>query len=139
MTPPPAVGYKTVRDVQDATDDVYVLGLREFARPDSWSLLFMAGEPDADPDDDLGSYCLVVDPGQATMYGGVTACSIETPASGHVLRLKLTAEASETLDLPAESALSLELTPAGLELLRRGLRRVLTSGRPVDTPDVLSV
>jgi len=68
----------------------------------SWSLLFM--EADDDPDmlgagDGLDSYCLVVDPGQRTYYGGILECEL----LGDALRLKLTPEAAETLELHQET------------------------------------
>jgi len=129
-----ARGHRTIRDVQDAVDDVYVLGLRESTRPEAWSLVFMAGEDDPD----LDSYCIVVDPGQATTYGGVTRCAIDeqTPP---VLRLGFTSEAAETLGLPADTTLTLDIGADSLALLRRGLHRVLTSGHPGDLPAALSL
>ncbi|WP_406076818.1 hypothetical protein [Micromonospora sp. NBC_00858] len=87
-------------------DFVYVIGLRESTDPESWSLLFM--EPDdedleeADDEDleeaDLGTYCLLVDPGQATHHGGVIECEITETR----LRLKLTTEAARDLAMPTD-------------------------------------
>ena len=94
-------------------------------------------------DSELDSYCLVVDPGQATSYGGVISCEIR-PAAGlspihHVLHLRLTAEAATELEMPTDTTLALELDDNRLALLRRGLRRVLTSGSQADIPATLAV
>ena len=133
---------RTIRDVQDSNDDIYVLGLRENTLPNSWSLLFMEAEEDSDGDE-LDSYCIVVDPGQATSYGGVVSCEIQpTPElspAHHILRLRLTTEAATELEIPTDTTLALELDDNGLALLRRGLRRVLTSGRHADIPATLAV
>jgi len=56
-----------------------------------WSLLFMEGYDDDEP------YCLVVDPGQATHYGGVREHAVDDGR----LRLMLTDEAAQTLSMPA--------------------------------------
>lgn len=70
---------------------------------------------------DLGmdTDCLVVDPGQATYYGGVGECVL----SDELLQLRLTEDAAQTLDMPVVTALALDLTAQQLELLRRGLAR----------------
>ena len=85
---------------------------------EAWSLLLMEfgdDEVDADEDDDeqerddgMDTYCLVVDPGQATHYGGVIECEI----TGTELRLVLTEEAARTLGMPRHTRFVLDL-PTG--------------------------
>jgi len=127
-----------IRDVGEDDSDVYVIGLRETTDPDSWSLLLMECYDAEDPQEtNLGmdTYCLVVDPGQATHYGGVRECELD----GGRLRLKLTEEAAKTLDMPVDTNLALDITPQQVDLLGRGLIRVLTSGRPDAVPEPLHV
>jgi hypothetical protein len=83
----------------------------------------------------LDTYCLVVDPGQATHYGGVRECELR----GSRLRLTLTAEAANSLGMPTDTSFALELTPQQVDLLGRGLARVLMSGRANEIPQRLSV
>ncbi|MGH3729436.1 MAG: Imm10 family immunity protein [Micromonosporaceae bacterium] len=129
---------EVLRDAGDDDSDVYVVGVRESADSESWSLLFM--EP-YDMDDEqevamgMDTYCLVVDPGQATFYGGVIDCAI----SDNRLHLALSAPAAQELGTPTEMTFSLMLTPDQLRVLRRGLTRVLTSGRRDTFPRRLAV
>jgi hypothetical protein len=94
-----------------------------------------------DPEDpqeiELGmdTYCLVVDPGQATYYGGVRECEIKAG----VLRLLLTCEAAQTLGLPTEALFRLELPTAEAAVLSVGLSRVLSSGRANERPILLDL
>jgi hypothetical protein len=83
----------------------------------------------------MDTYCLVVDPGQATHYGGVLECEL----SGDALRLRLTVEAAEILGLRSDNIFPLELPEEQHTLLSRGLRRVLSSGRPDAIPARLDV
>src|ERR687895_263749 len=92
-----------LRDAGEDDADVYVVGIRETTDEDSWSLLFIEFDEDEyededpeDIDDGMDTYCLVVDPGQATHYGGVIECEI----TGNELRLVLTEDAASTLDMP---------------------------------------
>jgi hypothetical protein len=127
-----------IRDVGEDDSDGYVIGLREAAAPGSWSLLFMGCYDADDPQEiDLGmdTYCLVVDPGQATHYGGVRECELD----GERLRLTLTEEAAETLRMPVDTSFALDLTPQQVDLLGRGLARVLTSGRQDAVPERLHI
>ncbi|MFC4110731.1 Imm10 family immunity protein [Micromonospora zhanjiangensis] len=130
---------------EDASDG-YVIGLRESTRADSWSLLFMAALDedldeedldDEDPDDESDfeddTYCLVVDPGQATHYGGVRECHV----TDRQLRLALTPDAANTLGLPTNVTFELDLPDHQLAMLRQGLVRVLTSGHPEARPAIL--
>jgi hypothetical protein len=127
-----------IRTVAESDDDVYVLGLR--AGDDPWSLLLMEADPDGDPDalhsdDEFDSYCLVVDPGQMTVYGGV----VEAELMGDFLRLTLTQVAAETLEMREEELLQLSIPESQREVLGRGLTRVLTSGALAFRPALLRV
>jgi hypothetical protein len=133
-----------LRDAGEDDGEVYVIGVRESTDPQSWSLLLMEfddedDEEDADDelerDDGMDTYCLVVDPGQATYYGGVLECEI----AGTELRLVLSADAASTLDMPQRTQFILDLPPDQREMLGRGLQRVLTSGRADAVPQLLRV
>jgi hypothetical protein len=126
----------TVSDVGESeTDDGgYVLGLRETTADESWSLLLMAYDEEDRDEPGLDTYCLVVNPGQATYYGGVLQCRM----TGTELRLRLTPEAADILELPADIRFGLELTADQVELMGRGLNRVFTSGRSDARPALLS-
>jgi len=128
-----------LRDAGEDDADVYVLGVRQSADDDeSMALLFMeCYDADAQQEIDQGmdTYCLVLDPGQATAYGGVLECEV----NDRRLRLLLTDETADDLGLPARSEFALELTEEQLKMVRRGLRRVLTSGRPDAVPTLRGV
>ena len=127
-----------VSNVGEDDGDVYLVGIREAGTRDSWSLLFMECYDAEDPQEiDLGmdTYCLVVDPGQATCYGGVRECEL----GGGRLRLALTEEAASSLGMPVDTSFDLDLTPQQVDQLGRGLARVLTSGRADAVPQRLHV
>jgi hypothetical protein len=132
-----------LRDAGEDDSEVYVIGVRESTDPQSWSLLLMEfdedDEEDADDelerDDGMDTYCLVVDPGQATYYGGVIECEI----AGTELRLVLSEDAASTLGMPQRTQFILDLSPHQREMLGRGLQRVLTSGRADAVPRLLRV
>jgi hypothetical protein len=127
-----------LRDAGEDDGDVYVVGVRETTDPDAWSLLFMACyDPDDEQDAELGmnTYCLVIDPGQATCYGGVRECEL----TGTELRLVLAEETAAALGMPTDNRFALDLPEHQRELLGRGLRRVLTSGRADTIPRLLHV
>lgn len=130
---PPTV----VRDVGEDDSDVYVVGIRETDNPDSWSLLFMECDAEDPQEIDLGmdTYGLVVDPGQATHYGGVR----ESELDGGRLRLILTEDAADSLGMPVDTSFVLDVTPQQVDLLGRGLVKVLTSGRADIVPQRLHV
>ena len=93
------------------------------------------GDVDDDLEEiDLGTYCLVVDPGQATHYGGVVECEMTETQ----LRFKLTAEAAGDLAMPTDVTFALELPAEQLSMLKQGLTRVLTSGHPDAQPTLLT-
>jgi len=127
-----------IGDVGEDDSDVYVVGIREADTPESWSLLFMECHDAEDPQEvnsGMDTYCLVVDPGQATCYGGVRECEL----GGGRLRLALTEEAAGSLGMPADTSFALDLTPQQVDRLGRGLARVLTSGRADAVPRRLHV
>jgi hypothetical protein len=117
-------------DADEDDGDGYVLGVRESVDSPTWSLLFM--ECDHAEDD---TYCLIVDPGQATFYGGVVACEL----SDRELNLVLTEEAAKELGTPTDLRFGLALDAERWQMVRRGLSRVLTSGRPEEVPRRLAV
>ena len=122
----------------DHDSDPYVVAIRETDAPGSWSLSFMECRDGDDPQEirlGMDTYCLVVDPGQATHYGGVRECELD----GGRLRLTLTQEAAGSLGMPADVTFALDLTPQQVDLLSRGLARVLTSGRADAIPQRLRV
>jgi hypothetical protein len=127
-----------LRDAGDDDSDVYVVGVRESTALESWSLSFMECY-DADDEQEIAlgmdTYCLVVDPGQATHYGGVRECEL----TGTELRLVLTEGAAAALGIPTNTRFVMDLPPHQRELLGRGLRRVLTSGRADAVPQRLDV
>lgn len=128
-----------IGEVSEDDSDVYMIAIRETDDPDSWSLLFMEPCDAENPQEiqlGMDTYCLVAGPGQATCYGGVRECEL----GGGRLHLTLTAEAAGTLGMPADTSFTLELlTPQQVDLLGRGLARVLTSGRADEVPQRLSI
>lgn len=127
-----------VRDVGEDDSDVYVVGVRETDAPDSWSLLFTECDDAEGPQEinhGMDTYCLVVDPGQVTHYGGVRECELDDGR----LRLTLTEGTADSLGMPVDTSFALDLTPQQVDLLGRGLVRVLTSGRPDAVPQRLHV
>ena len=118
---------------EDENDFGYVVGVRESLDPESWSLIFMESNRAADEQEislEMDTYCLVVDPDQWTVYGGVVECEL----SDDRLILRLSERAAEKLRTPTEMGFGLALDSTKLEVLRRGLRRVLTSGRANAVP-----
>src|SRR5215510_10165927 len=64
---------------EDENDNGYVVGVQESLDSEAWSLMFMASNRAADEQEiSLGwdTYCLVVDPGQWTVYDGVVECEL---------------------------------------------------------------
>jgi hypothetical protein len=125
-----------LRDAGEDDGDVYVVGVRESTDSEAWSLLFIeCCDLSNEQDIALGmdTYCLVVSPGQATHYGGVRECEL----TNGELRLLLSEDAAATLEMPPTARFVLELPSHQHELLRRGLRRVLNSGRADAIPQRL--
>jgi hypothetical protein len=128
-----------LRNAGEDDDNVYVVGVQEsLDDPESWALLFMECY-DADDEQNISlgmdTYCLVVEPGQWTAYGGVLECEL----SDDRLTLRLTERAAEKLGTPTDVSFGLALDSTKLEVLRRGLRRVLSSGRANAVPHRLVV
>jgi hypothetical protein len=127
-----------IRDVGEDDGDVFIIAIREADAAGSWTLMFMEPYDVEDPQEvqlGMDTYCLVVDPGQATCYGGVRECVLD----GERLRLTLTAEAADSLGMPVGTSFGLELSPQQVDLLSRGLARVLTSGRADEVPQRLTI
>jgi Immunity protein 10 len=127
-------------DAGEDDSDIYILGVRETAEDDSWSLVFMECDDDDAEDEQeialgMDTYCLVVDPGQATFYGGVLECEL----TAGQLRLLLTEEAAKALGTPTELSFALAMDVEQVRMVSRGLARVLTSGRPDAVPRQLTV
>jgi hypothetical protein len=126
-------------EVGEDDGDVYVLGLRVSAEdPGAWSMMFMEcydAEDEQEISLGMDTYCLVVDPGQATAYGGVLECDL----SGRRLRLVLLPETAKALGMPAELIFTLAMEDQQIQLVRQGLIRVLTSGRPDALPARLNL
>ncbi|MFD6640170.1 Imm10 family immunity protein [Micromonospora chalcea] len=128
----------TLRDVGEEDDGVYVIAVGETSDPESWQLALMECDEDAagDPQEvalGFDTYCLVVDPGQATHYGGIVECEVTETR----LRFALTSEAAQALALPTDATFGLQLTADQVSMLKRGLTRVLTSGRRNARPALL--
>jgi hypothetical protein len=123
----------------DDANGGYAVGVREsMDDPESWSLCFMAcydAEDEQEISLGMDTYCLVVDPGQRTFYGGVAECELNDDR----LILRVTEQAAEALGTPTEMSFALALDSTKLASLRRGLRRVLTSGRANAVPQCLMV
>lgn len=98
--------------------DIYMVGVRESTDPEARSLVFQEGYDDED------SYCLVIDPGQATFYGGVIECTV----SDDQLHLLLSESAAEELGTPTELRFSLMLPLTSCSSYAAGL---LGSSPPV--------
>lgn len=64
----------------------------------------------------MDTYCLVVEPGQATHYGGVVECELTDTE----LRLVLTERAAGTLGMPQHTRFVLDLPPGQREILGSG-------------------
>jgi hypothetical protein len=127
-----------ITGVSEDNSEVYAVAIRETETPGSWSLSFTACYDAGDPQEirlGMDTYCLIADPGQATHYGGVTACE----TGNAQLHLTLTEEAASSLGMPADVSFALDLTPRQLSLLNRGLARVLTSGRTDAIPQRLNL
>jgi hypothetical protein len=125
-----SVAGPTLTDIQADDSGTFVIGVRESTTPQAWSLVLFESDDEEDEDDGLDSYCLVVDPGQATTHGGVLDCELRDTA----LRLRLTDRAAGDLGLPADTTFPLDVGAEQMATLRSGLRRVLTSGRPGEHP-----
>ncbi|HZM82402.1 MAG TPA: Imm10 family immunity protein [Candidatus Limnocylindrales bacterium] len=120
----------TFRLVGESDDDnVYVIGLAEHSDGGGRSLTLSLDPDEDDVDAGFDIYCLVLDPGQHKFYGGIAECVLDQQQ----LHLRLTPEAATTVGIDPVLCVHLHLEPAQHTLLRDGLHRTLTGGRP--TPD----
>jgi hypothetical protein len=122
----------------DGDDGVYVIGVSE--HPDgAGRVITIQLDLDEPGEQDIGlghdTYCLVLDPGQHTIYGGITECVIEK----QTLRLRLTPDAARDLGVDPSLRFDLDLAHDQLALLRAGLRRTLSAGRADARPIRLQV
>ena len=91
--------------LRDASEDeligVYTVGVRELLDPECWALMFMA-KNDAHDEQEISlrmdTYCLVAEPGQRTVFGGVVECEL----SDDRLILRLTEQAAQALGTPTD-------------------------------------
>lgn len=118
-----------LRDAGEDDDGDYLVGVRESTDAESWTLVFLEcfdADHERETAPGIGSYCLVVDPGQRTCHGGVVECAV----SDNELLLRLTERAADALGTPTDMRFALAVDADKLAALRRGLARVLTAGRP---------
>jgi Immunity protein 10 len=117
---------------ESEAENVYVVGMSEHPGGEGRVITFQVDLEDSDEDD---TYCVVLDPGQHTVYGGITECVIEDGT----LRLSLSPEAADELGVEPHLRFHLTLDRDQLALVSAGLRRVLTAGRPDARPHLLRV
>src|SRR5467141_4046727 len=111
-----------LRDAGEDDTVVYTVGVRASLDPESWSLIFMECYDTEDEQNislGMDTYCLVVGPGQWTVYGGVVECEL----SDDRLILRLTERAAEKLRTPAEMGFGLALD-LSLSMVLDGIRRI---------------
>ncbi|MGW3608250.1 hypothetical protein [Micromonospora sp. NPDC005161] len=144
-------GVPTVlRGAVEVQGDVYALYLTEHRDVESWSLGFMeSGDPnEQSTEHGMDTYCLGAgSDSHSYWYGGIVECEISAskqptlpkmpPSDTSELRLVLTQQTAGQLGLPTQVSFTLCLTLRQLLMVKRGLTRVLTSGRPGDTPRLL--
>lgn len=115
-------------------DGVYLIGGGEHPDGSGRSLIIQAPLPDdsqptddhdpADDEDEDSLYCVVLDPGQHTITGGIVEC----PIRDHNLTITLTAEAARTLTVRPVLQFRLDVSEDQVATLRNGLRRALSTG-----------
>jgi hypothetical protein len=127
----------TLSHVAEHSDDgAYAIGASEHADGSGRVITVQLDDPDEQAvAQRFDTYCVVLDPGQHTTYGGITECVID----GHTLRIRLAPDAARTLRVPANLRFRLALNDAQLALLRAGLRRTLSAGHPDARPTRLEV
>ncbi|RKN58757.1 hypothetical protein D7193_09600 [Micromonospora costi] len=141
-----------LRDAAEAHDLVYILGIREKPIAESWSLIFQECSGASEEDESRGgdTYWIGVGRyGQWGCYGEVIECEltpsrqptlpIMPPSDTTDLRLVFTDQTAMDLRLPTEVHFTLRLPDQQLQIIKRGLVRVLTSGRPSSCPRLLRV
>lgn len=141
-----------LRDAAEAHDLVYTLGIRAEPLPESWSLLFgeCPGASEENKSRGWDTYWIGVGRyGQWGCYGEVIECELTSsrqptlpmmpPSDMTGLRLVFTEQTASDLRLPTEVHFTLRLSDQQLQIVKRGLVRVLTSGRPSSRPRLLRV
>lgn len=140
-----------LRHAAEAHDLVYILGIQEEPLPESWSLIFQECPGASEEDESRGwdTYWIGVGYGQGGCYGEVIECEL-TPSRQPTLpmmppndmtdlRLVFTDQTASDLRLPTEVRFTLRLSDQQLQIVKRGLVRVLTSGRPSSHPRLIRV
>jgi hypothetical protein len=129
----------TLRDVaKDAVHGVFLVTVSELPRGGGRCLTFQIDTDSSVADDDpdgFDTYCVVLDPGQHTVYGGGSECVIDDRG----LFVRFTEDAAETLGQGRVLRFQLALDEFQLATLRYGLRRTLCAGRPDARPTRLDV
>jgi hypothetical protein len=123
---------------EDGADGAYVLGVSEYPDGGGRVVSFQLGLDDSgeqDSDQRFDTYCVVLDPGQHIVYGGITECVIEE----QTLRLRLSPQAARDLGVDPVLRFRLALDHEQLALVRAGLRRILSAGRDDARPRLLRV
>lgn len=113
-----------IAEDEDAELGVYVIGLAEREDGQGRHLLFQLPlELDAADDPDDSTYCLTDEGGRAA-YGGV----LKWDVNDECLALTLDPEVAKDLEVAIEVKFALQVPREQVELLSRGLQRVLASG-----------
>jgi hypothetical protein len=132
---PPA----TLRDVaKDEVNGVFIVTASEQPEGGGRCITFQIDAEGAVADDDtdgFDTYCVVLDPGQHTVYGGVSECVVDDGQ----LSIRFTEGAAHTLGQGRILRCELALDESQLATLRYGLRRTLDAGRPDARPARLEV
>jgi hypothetical protein len=110
---------------KDMVDDVFFVTASEHPEGGGRCITFQIDADGADADG-FDTYCLVLDPGQHTVDGGVTECDVDD----RQLLIRLTEEAAQTLGQGRVLRFELARDEFELATLRYGLRRTLDAGRP---------
>lgn len=112
---PPVSLSHVAEDTSD--DELYVLGASELANGEGRA--FTLQLPLDENDDD--GYCLTLEPGHGTHYGGISRYQIDNEH----LRFELDPDASTALRVPPVLDFQLSISAEEASLLRNGLSRVL--------------
>jgi hypothetical protein len=124
-----------LRDAGEADDEVYLVGIRESTDPQAWSLLFMECKAEDEEEQEVDLAWTPTASLSTPARPPITAvsASVRSPAE---LRLVLTEDAASTLEMPRHTRFVVDLSPDKRDMLGRGSRRVLTSGRADALPQL---
>lgn len=128
---------RVVTAEENVPDSCFIVGIAGDEYGETGHFIFQSGL-DA-PDDQsrrlgLDSYCILNETG-GVVYGGVESVSL----SQDTLRFRFSTEVVTELGLPVQE-IELDIAPGvNQEILREGLRRVLTYGDPEKVPTVLAL